>query len=282
MITSAIWADVDSDRDDDLVIVGEWMPVSVYINNHGKLERSIPLINSNGWWNTIASADLDNDGDLDFVIGNHGWNSRFRASIDKPVTMWVSDFDQNGMMEQIITTFIGNKSYPMVLRHDLLSQIPSLKKKFLKYEDYKNATISEIFGSEQLKAAQRLDAFNFSTSIMFNQGNGNFTLEALPIEAQISPVYAVHIEDIDKDGNKDILMGGNLYRVKPEAGRYDASYGTFLKGDGKGKFKVVPNKDCGLMIDGEVRDIKRIKVGKNNLILVARNNDTPIFLKVNE
>jgi hypothetical protein len=282
MITSAIWADVDSDRDDDLVIVGEWMPVSVYINNHGKLERSKPLINSNGWWNTIASADLDNDGDLDFVIGNHGWNSRFRASIDKPVTMWVSDFDQNGMMEQIITTFIGNKSYPMVLRHDLLSQIPSLKKKFLKYEDYKNATISEIFSPEQLKAAQRLDAFNFSTSIMFNQGNGNFTLEALPIEAQISPVYAVHVEDIDKDGNKDILMGGNLYRVKPEAGRYDASYGTFLKGDGKGKFKVVPNKDCGLMIDGEVRDIKRIKVGKNNLILVARNNDTPIFLKVNE
>ncbi|MFM8740030.1 MAG: RNA-binding protein, partial [Cytophagales bacterium] len=179
-------------------------------------------------------------------------------------------------------TYNGEKSYPMVLRHDLLSQIPSLKKKFLKYESYKDATIIDVFAPEQLKSALKLEATNLATSVLLNNGKGHFSIESLPIEAQFSPFYAILIDDIDRDGNLDLLLGGNLYRVKPEVGRYDASSGTFLKGDGNGKFKTVLNRDCGLMLDGEVRDIKRIKVGKNNLIMVARNNDTPIFLKVND
>jgi hypothetical protein len=152
----------------------------------------------------------------------------------------------------------------------------------LKYESYKDATINDIFTPEQLNAATKLEATNFSSSILINDGKGNFKIEPLPIEAQFSPVFAILVDDLDKDGDIDLLLGGNLYRVKPEVGRYDASYGTFLKGDGRGNFKTVLNRDCGLMIDGEVRDIKRIKVGKDNLIIVARNNDTPIFLKVND
>lgn len=284
MIRDAKWVDIDGDKDDDLVVVGDWMRVTIFKNERGVLSKSVDdgLQTSTGWWNTLEAADVDKDGDMDLILGNHGLNSRFKASAEKPVSMWVSDFDQNGTIEQIICNYNGDKSYPMALRHDLITQIPSLKKKFLKYESYKNATINDVFSTEQLANALDLKVNCLTSSLLINNGNGKFSIQALPVEAQFSPVYAILADDIDKDGNIDLLLGGNQYRVKPEVGRYDASYGTFLRGDGKGKFIAVPNKDCGLMIDGEVRDIKRIKVGNDNLILVARNNDTPIFLKVNE
>jgi hypothetical protein len=284
MIRDAKWVDIDGDKDDDLVVVGDWMRVTIFKNERGALSKSVDdgLQTSTGWWNTLEAADVDKDGDMDLILGNHGLNSRFKASAEKPVSMWVSDFDQNGTIEQIICNYNGDKSYPMALRHDLITQIPSLKKKFLKYESYKNATINDVFSTEQLTNALELKVNCLTSSLLINDGNGKFSIQALPVEAQFSPVYAILADDIDKDGNIDLLLGGNQYRVKPEVGRYDASYGTLLKGDGKGKFKAVPNKDCGLMIDGEVRDIRRIKVGNDNLILVARNNDTPIFLKVNE
>jgi enediyne biosynthesis protein E4 len=281
MITDAAWADVDNDKDIDLIVVGEYMPATIFIQDKGKFTNSTlasGLEGSKGWWNCIEASDLDNDGDIDFVAGNHGLNSRFRASKEKPVTMWVNDFDQNGSVEQIICTYEGDKSYPLVLRHDLIAQIPSLKKKYLKYESYKDQTIQDIFTPEQLKSAIKLEVNNLASSVFLNDGSGKFTGVPLPVEAQFSPVYAILIDDLDKDGKKDILLGGNLYRAKPEVGRYDASYGTFLKGDGKGNFKTVLNRDCGLKIDGEVRDIKKIKIGNKNIILVARNNDTPVFL----
>jgi hypothetical protein len=284
MIRDAKWVDIDGDKDDDLVVVGDWMRVTIFKNERGALSKSVDdgLQTSTGWWNTLEAADVDKDGDMDLILGNHGLNSRFKASAEKPVSMWVSDFDQNGTIEQIICNYNGDKSYPIALRHDLITQIPSLKKKFLKYESYKNATINDVFSTEQLTNALELKVNCLTSSLLINDGNGKFSIQALPVEAQFSPVYAILADDIDKDGNIDLLLGGNQYRVKPEVGRYDASYGTFLKGDGKGKFKAVPNRECGLMIDGEVRDIRRIKVGNDNLILVARNNDTPIFLKVNE
>jgi enediyne biosynthesis protein E4 len=284
MITDASWSDIDNDNDDDLLVVGEWMAIKVFFNENGKFteHKDSNLSKATGWWNRIVSADIDKDGDIDFLVANHGFNSRFKASIDKPLTMWVSDFDQNGSVEQIMCAYNGDKDYPIVLRHDLLSQIPSLKKKFLKYEDYKNATIADIFTPEQLKLALKLEATNLASSILINDGKGNFKIEQLPLEAQLSPVYAILADDVDKDGKLDLLLGGNLYGVKPEAGRYDASYGAFLKGDGKGKFKSVPNQSCGLILDGEVRDIKRIAFGNRSILIVARNNSTPIFLKVNE
>ncbi|MBS1507111.1 MAG: VCBS repeat-containing protein [Bacteroidetes bacterium] len=284
MIKDAEWVDVDADGDSDLIVVGEWMGITLFINEKGKLinrSKESGLEKTNGWWNTIAASDLDHDGDIDFVVGNHGLNSRFRASIEKPVTMYVSDFDKNGSIEQIVCTYNGEKSYPMALRHDLISQIPSLKKKFLKYESYKDATMEDIFSQQQLSEALKLEADVLTSSVLINDGKGKFALKELPVEAQFSPMFGIETGDFDGDGNEDILMGGNLYRVKPEVGRYDASYGVFLKGDGKGNFSNIKTKDSGFFVDGEVRDIKKIKIGKSDYVLVARNNDTPLIFKIN-
>jgi enediyne biosynthesis protein E4 len=277
MITDAEWFDLDGDNKEDLIIVGDYMPVTIFRNKGGKLERDHTikgLDKSHGWWNRIIKTDLDNDGDTDFVLGNHGTNSRFRASVDEPVTLYLNDFDQNGTVEHIICTYVAGKSIPIVLRHDLVQQIPSLKKRFLRYEDYKTTTITDLFPEKQVSESLRLDAYCLENSVLINEGENSFVLRALPREAQISPLYAIAVRDFDGDGLSDLILGGNLYRVKPEIGRYDASYGIFLKGNGKGGFTPVPNLQSGLNLDGEVRDIVLIQVDDEELMLVIRNNDS--------
>ncbi|MEM9672347.1 MAG: VCBS repeat-containing protein, partial [Bacteroidota bacterium] len=192
MITDATWSDIDGDEDDDLIVVGEWMPISVFKNENGKLVKSTEaagLDQSNGWWNTIVSADLDRDGDLDFVVGNHGLNSRFKASREKPVMMYTNDFDRNGTAEQILTVYNDSNSYPLVLKHDLVMQMPSLKKKYLKYASYQEQTIEEIFSPEQMEKAVQSSVYEMATSVLINQGDGKFALVPLPMEAQFSPTY---------------------------------------------------------------------------------------------
>jgi len=160
-----------------------------------------------------------------------------------------------------------------------MAQIPSLKKKYLKYESYKDQTIQNIFTKEQMEGTIKLEVFELGTGILINDGKGKFNFRRLPAEAQFSTMYAIKISDFDQDGNQDIVLGGNLYGVKPEAGRYDASYGVFLSGDGKGNFKSVSNAASGLMLDGEIRDLTLIKSSGRNLLMVARNNDSILFFK---
>lgn len=282
LITDATWADIDGDSDPDLIVVGEYMPIKVFINEAGRFTdntESAGLGLTHGWWNRILASDLDKDGDIDFVVANHGLNSRFKASSQKPISMYVNDFDKNGAIEQIICTFNGDKSYPMVLRHDLMTQIPALKKKYLKYEDYKDQTIQHIFTQEEWVGTIKLEAYELGTGVLMNDGNGIFIFKRLPIEAQFSSMYAIAVSDFDSDGNVDVLLGGNLYRVKPEAGRYDGSYGVFLKGDGSGGFKSVTPQKSGLSIQGEVRDFTMIKSAGTNFLMVARNNDAVLFYK---
>jgi hypothetical protein len=279
MITDAKWFDYDKDGKPDLVVTGEYMPVRIFHNENGKQLKETTtaagLQNSSGWWNRIVIADINGDGYDDIIAGNHGLNSRFKCSDNKPVSMYVSDFDENGSVEQIITCYNGDKAYPMALRHDLVAVLPYLKKKYLKYDSYKEQTIEDIFTKEQLAKAVKLEAKEMRSSVIINNKNGTFTLKPLPTEAQFSTVRGISVADYDGDGKADILLGGNFYQSKPEAGIYDASYGLLLKGDGIGNFKPVSASQSGFFIKGAVRDIMNIKSKKKNLVIVARNNEQP-------
>ena len=275
MVCDAEWVDYDKDGKEDLVVTGEYMPVSLYHNEGGRLKEvttEAGLGKSNGWWNRIAIADVNGDGYADIIAANHGLNSRFKASEQKPVSMYVSDFDNNGTAEQIVSCYNGDSSYPMLLRHDLVSVLPYLKKKYLKYEDYKLQTVADIFTKEQLDRALELNAYTMQSSVFLSDGKGGYKRKALPAEAQLSAMYGIAVDDFDGDGNLDIMMGGNFYESKPEVGIYDASYGVMLKGDGKGSFAALAPQRSGVLLKGAVRDIKLINTGKKKLMLIAKNN----------
>jgi hypothetical protein len=283
MIRDMLWEDVDGDGDLDMIIAGDWMSLRVFINENGRFKEMKDAFGSDkteGWWNCLAAGDFNGDGHIDFIAGNHGLNSRLKATPEKPVSMYVSDFDLNGTVEQVICTYDGDKSYPLALKHDLTRQIPSLEKKYPKYEMFKDQQITDIFTPEQLKNSIRLDANLLETSVFINDGTGHFTRKHLPLEVQFSPVYAAEVGDYNGDGNLDILLGGNLYNVKPELGRYDASYGTFLLGDGHGSFTYVPAKESGFRLNGEIRNIQEVTTSKGKILVVARSNDSLQVFKV--
>ena len=275
LITDAQWADLNNDSFPDLIVVGEWMGITIFIQESGMLvnrSKEYGLEGTNGWYNTVEIADLNNDGYVDVIAGNHGLNSRFKANRNEPVSAYVSDFDNNGTVEQIITRYDKGVAYPIVMRSDLVAQIPSLKKKFLYFDQYKGKTMTDIFSSAQLQNALVLNAFSFETACWMNKGGKALQKVDLPLEAQFSPVYGILVADFDGDGMKDILMGGNLYSAKPETGIYDASYGILLKGNGNGKFESMPPAKSGISVKGEIRSIKGIKYRKRNIILIAKNN----------
>ncbi|WP_336514994.1 VCBS repeat-containing protein [Pollutibacter soli] len=276
MVTDARWFDYDGDTRKDLVVVGEYMPVRVFRNEGGKTLKEVTdaagLRNSNGWWNRVEVSDVNGDGREDLVLANHGENSRFRCSENKPVKMYVSDFDKNGSVEQVVTCYNGDSSYPMALRHDLVNVLPYLKKKYLKYEAYQRQQVKDIFTEDQLKEALELTAYEMRSCVMLSDGRGGYSKQPLPAEAQLSVMYGIEVMDYDGDGKKDILMGGNFYESKPETGIYDGSYGVLLKGDGKGNFRSVDADTSGISIRGAVRDIKTLHSGTKKKILVARNN----------
>jgi hypothetical protein len=282
MITDMKWADVDNDGDYDMVIVGDWMPVKIFINNDGSFTDEsdrFGLQNTSGWWHVIIPKDLNGDGNIDFIIGNHGLNTFFKASAERPVTMYVNDFDLNGTIEQIICTWNGDKSYPVAMKDELVKQIPSLAKKYIKYDDYKDQTISDIFPADVLARSVKLYSTIMESCLMINSGDGSFHLTPLPAEAQFSPVFAINADDFDHDGICDIIIGGNQCRAKPQTGIYDASYGLMIKGTDKGTWQPVSAISSGFITRGEIRDLKIIKINGNPVLLVARNNDSLQFFK---
>ncbi len=280
MITDACWLDVNGDKALDLAVVGEYLPLTIFENINGSFVQSEQnsLKYSNGWWNRLLPTDVDKDGDTDIVAGNLGLNSRFRASKDAPIELLISDFDKNGSIEQILCFTEAGNSYPWALRHDLVSQLPPLKKKFLKYEDYKDATIEDVFDAKTIENATRLTAYEMASGVFFNE-NGKFRFQSFPTPAQFSPVYALLADDFNRDGHTDILLGGNQFNVKPEFGRYDASFVNLLIGDGNGEFKVAAPEQSGLSITGQVRDFLFFPTTGKELLIIVRNNDAVVVFE---
>lgn len=279
MVTSARWTDLNRDSLPDLVIVGEWMPLKIFINEKGALKDmsgELGFSNSNGLYNEVSVHDFNGDGKPDILAANHGLNSQFKASATEPLSLYINDFDQNGTVEQITTRFSEGKSTPLVLRNDLVSQIPALKKKYLHFRDYAGKGIDEIFEKSILDNSIRLSAYTLTTTLWLSQADSTYKPGELPWLTQITPQYSVLVEDINRDGISDILLGGNQYRAKPEVGIYDGSYGVYLKGLGNGTFEV-GNRE-GLEIKGEIRDMAVIRINDKRYVVVARNNDSLVFL----
>ncbi|MEJ1241760.1 VCBS repeat-containing protein [Chryseolinea sp. T2] len=275
MVTDAKWSDLDNDSDSDLVVVGEWMGIKIFRNDRGKLtdvSSSFGMDSTNGWYHAVQVADLNADGLPDIVAGNHGLNSFFAATRTHPLTMYVNDFDQNGAVEQIITRFENGVAYPIVQKTDLLTQLPSLKKRLLNFSDYKGKRMEEIFGPKEIASSVRLNVYDMKTSVWINKGNSKFERIDLPYEAQYFPVYAIMVDDFNGDGAQDILLGGNLYRAKPETGIYDAGFGLVLAGNGLGQFNTMTPDQSGLYVSGEIRSLLKVRGSHHSRILIGVNN----------
>ena len=272
MITDLEFADIDKDGDEDLLVVGEFMDMHLFINENGKLvskklKSDIPL---KGCWNDINLADIDNDGDLDIIASNFGENNRFEASEERPMKLFVADYDNNSFPEGIMT-FQANdgKDYPYALRHNLIDQMKGLKKKYPDFESFKNEDMVAIFTKEGLERSKLWEVNQLKSVVLLNEGNYTFSSVDLPIELQFSCMYTSEVYDFDQDGDMDILFGGNQFSVVPEMGIYDGSFGVYLENQGNNKF-VTYKDGAGLMVQGEIRDF----VLDNNKLMVVRSRDT--------
>ncbi len=281
MVTDAVWSDLNNDSYPDLVLVGDWMPVTYFINNKGSFGEKAIINNSAGLWNCIAEADIDQDGDHDFLLGNWGLNTQFKASIEKPMEMYVSDFDGNGTTEAVISYYWPDgKNHLYNSKSDITSQLPLLKKKFLFYKDYAGKLPEEIFGQSQLQKATKLTLQTLSSSMLINNGTGAFSLVPLPQRVQTSAVFNILVDDINRDGKVDMIASGNFWDIKPDIGRLDANASSLLLGDGKAGFEFVNSSQSGLDTRGQVRDATILSIKNKKYIVLARNNDTPQFYQV--
>jgi hypothetical protein len=271
MITGALWTDFDNDGWTDLAIVGEWMPVSFYKNNQGKI-FSKAFEEAPGWWTSISGGDMDGDGDIDYVCGNVGLNSLFQASPQEPVSIYAKDFDGNGSFDPLMTRYVQGREYLTHPRETLTDQIVSLKRKLVRYAIYGEASIEDILTPEQRQGALVYHATTLSTSYVENLGGGKFKLTALPVEAQFAPLNGVQITDLNGDHHPDILGIGNSYAADPLSGYYDAGTGVCLLGNGKGGFEALPVRTSNFAVDNDAKSLGLLRRADNALLYIATAN----------
>lgn len=283
MVTAAQWTDIDNDKKPDLIIAGEYMPVRFFKNDGNKFTEttaSTGLQNMNGLWRSLLATDVDGDGDIDFIAGNLGMNCVYQVSGKYPMKLFAKDIDNNGRIDPVLFYYIKDekgerKLYPALNKDQLAAQVPVIKKKFLLNKDYATASVDDIFPDKN--GIIELTCDETHSCWLENTGNGKFVKHYLPTEAQFAPVNAIVCDDMDGDGIKDILLAGNEYQAEVMTGRYDASYGCFLKGIGNKQFNTVSPVVSGFKVDGDVKDMKLISMGDEKLVLVAVNND---YMKV--
>jgi hypothetical protein len=271
--------DINDDQLPDIIAAGHWMPISIFINDgkQFKLQSNNNLKYTNGWWNTIKAEDFDKDGDIDFVVGNWGSNTRLSASKEQPLQLYRNDFDNNGTEEPIVTYFAQGKETVFSSKDELAKQIPALNKKFLSYADFAKTDFSQLFPKNKIKNAYKKEVFELSSCYFENIGNGTFHIKRLPFLAQISSIKALYLSDFDKDGFEDILVAGNDYKISTQLGRLDAFHGILLINDQKGFFTI--KNEQSFDISGQVRDIQEIKVNGISYLIISTNNNIPIFLR---
>jgi len=286
LISDALWTDFDNDGWTDLILAGEWMPIKFFKNDHGKLKdvtKQSGIGDKIGMWNSIVAGDFENNGRIDYIVGNLGENSFFKASKQYPVNMYAADFDGNGTLDPIITTFLkdqeGNKKeYPAFNRDDIFDQLPGLKKKYPTYKAFGAADIHDIFSNSVLKNSLHLQVNYLQTAYIENLGNGKFKMHPLAALAQMAPVFGMVTCDINDDGNLDVILCGNDFGNEVMNGRYDAMNGLVLLGDGKGNFKPQSIMQSGIYIPGNARALVKLRGSKNHLLIAASQNRGPLHL----
>jgi len=279
IVKDALWTDINEDGATDLVVVGEWMPVSIFLNESGQLRDASEELGTShlkGWWYSIAAADIDSDGDQDFILGNLGKNAKFYASEEKPFNVFAGDFDKNNTCDIVLSKEYNGKLVPARGRQCSSEQMPYIKQKFPTYKDFASADLEEILGEQNLKEALHLDVTTFASKVLINQGKGRFSEQYLPNLAQIAPIKRILAEDFNGDGHIDLLIAGNMYEAEVETPRYDAGNGLLLTGDGKGGFEPQPISRSGFFAPRNVKDMSLLRtVNGEKLLVVANNNDAP-------
>ncbi|MCL6295800.1 VCBS repeat-containing protein [Jejuia spongiicola] len=283
MITDAVWVDYDNDGDSDLLIVGEWMPITVFENDEGKFTRVFlnDFDNTTGLWFSIEKGDFDNDGDIDFVAGNLGLNYKYKTSKDEPFDVYYSDFDKNGNGDLVLGYYENNKHYPLRGFSCSSQQIPNLKKNIKKYDLFASLEIDDVYGKENLKNALHYTAKTFASSYIENVGNNRFKISSLPYQAQISNVNDILVNDFNNDDNLDVLIVENMYASEVETPRNDAGTGLLMLGDGKGGFLPVASRESGFFVRNDAKKVKIVN-NEERLVLVANNNGLLQVIKIND
>ena len=286
MVTSATWTDYDSDQKLDLIIVGEWMPITVFRNTGNGFENKTEVMSLSqytGWWNIIISDDFDNDGDPDFIAGNLGLNYKYKATIQEPLHVYCYDFDNTGTLDIVLGYYNDGSCYPVRGRQCSSEQMPNIKQKFPSYAAFGNATLQDVYG-ENLETALHHEAKYFASAYIKNNGSDGFELIPLPKECQLSTVFGIIPFDYNNDGNKDIILAGNFYVSEVETGRADAGIGLLLEGDGHGGFDPIPITTSGFRADRDVRDLEMLKTSSGQVMIIIGNNNyrTQIYKKTGD
>jgi enediyne biosynthesis protein E4 len=280
-----LWTDYDNDGWADIFLVGEWMPLTILKNNKGSFKKNAStngLGETVGWWNSLVAGDFDNDGDIDYVAGNVGLNSFYKASPAYPARIYAADYNDDGGFDAIPTIYLPDKNgkqqeFPAFGRDDMVKQMIGFKARFTNYHTYASATINEVLTHEDLKKSLRLQATTFASCFIRNNGNSHFEIVQLPVATQLSSVFGMIAADVDDDSFLDIIVNGNDYGTEIFTGRYDAFQGLILKGDGKGNFTPLQASQTGFSMPGDGKSLAYIRSSKNRLVLLAAQNQGPLL-----